>query len=79
MYTTIEIDEIEFEVGFDYHPAEEMVMYYSDGSGYPGCTAGIDGIYDLKHNGEDWSDFIDDYAEIIEAKIWDRLNEETYY
>lgn len=34
--------EIEIEVEYDYFPAEEAVLYYSDGAGYPGCPASVD-------------------------------------
>ena len=42
--TTIESADV--TITFDYQPAESMVLYYSDGSGYPGCAASIDG-YDV--------------------------------
>ena len=40
---TTEIEEAEVTISFDYQPEEAMVLYYSDGSGYPGCAASIDG------------------------------------
>ena len=39
------IEEAEVTISFDYQPEESTVMYYSDGSGYPGCAASIDGYY----------------------------------
>ena len=42
--TTIELADV--TIRFDYSPEEAMVMYYSDGSGYPGCSASIDN-YDV--------------------------------
>ena len=39
--TTIESADV--TITFDYQPEESMVLYYSDGSGYPGCAASIDG------------------------------------
>ncbi len=38
-----EIEEAEVTISFDFQPEEAMVRYYSDGSGYPGCPASIDG------------------------------------
>ena len=38
------IEEAEVTISFDYQPEEAMVMYYSDGSGYPGCSASVDNI-----------------------------------
>ena len=37
------IEEAEVTISFDYQPEESKVLYYSDGSGYPGCAASIDG------------------------------------
>ena len=34
----ITLFDLDLRVTFDYQPAEKMVMYYSDGSGYPGCS-----------------------------------------
>ena len=31
-------------IAFNYQPEEEMVRYYSDGSGYPGCSASVEDI-----------------------------------
>jgi len=39
--TTIESAEV--KICFEYQPEEPMVRYYSDGTGYPGCAASIDG------------------------------------
>jgi hypothetical protein len=33
---------LEVEVEYDYSPGEEMVMYYPDGSGYPGSPPEIE-------------------------------------
>lgn len=38
---TTTIEEADFEINYDYQPEEAMVMYYSDGSGYPGCPASV--------------------------------------
>ncbi len=40
---TTTIEEAEVTISFDYQPEEAKVLYYSDGSGYPGCAASIDG------------------------------------
>ena len=41
------IEEAEVTISFDYQPEEAKVLYYSDGSGYPGCAASIKsyGVY----------------------------------
>jgi len=40
--TTIESADV--TITFDYQPEESTVLYYSDGSGYPGCAASVDNI-----------------------------------
>jgi hypothetical protein len=39
--------DIEFDVSYIYDPPEEMVRYYSDGSGYPGAPEQLE-LYDIK-------------------------------
>ena len=56
---TIEINGLKFEVEFDYQPEEAMVMYYSDGSGYPGCPAEIEGIHSFSIKGIDLMPLLD--------------------
>jgi len=41
---TTEIEDAELTISFDYQPEESTVLYYSDGSGYPGCPASVDDI-----------------------------------
>jgi len=43
---TTTIEEAEVTISFDYQPEEAKVLYYSDGSGYPGCAASVDS-YDV--------------------------------
>ena len=38
---TTTIEKADVEINYDYQPEEAMVMYYSDGSGYPGCPASV--------------------------------------
>jgi hypothetical protein len=55
----------EIEVGFFYSPAEPQVNYYSDGSGYPGCSeefeidtltiGGVD-VYELLYEIKDFEE-----------------------
>ena len=45
MYTfETEIEQAQVMVSFDFQPEEPVVMYYSDGSGDPGCSASVDNI-----------------------------------
>jgi len=42
-YTSyIDFKGVELRVEYDYQPEEKAVMYYSDGSGYPGCPESVD-------------------------------------
>jgi len=61
---------IDWEVEFDYQPAEPMVMYYSDGSGYPGCAEEVN-IYLVTHAGDDFTEFFDrfGYTELEDAVL----------
>jgi hypothetical protein len=49
--------EHELEVTGDYQPSEAMVMYYSDGSGYPGYGPSFE-IDSVKLEGVDITDFL---------------------
>ena len=63
---TITYMELELDVEFDYQPAEKAVMYYGDGSGYPGCEASVD-ICLIECGGIDLTEyFVDDSDDIIE-------------
>jgi len=64
---------IRFDVGFDYQPEEKEVRYYSDGTGYPGCPASIENIYEITHNGTDFMGFFEDDMEGIDEAIWDAM------
>ena len=40
----IKIEKLTVDVFFTYHPEESIVMYDSDGGGYPGADAYVDDI-----------------------------------
>ena len=58
--TTVSVifEGVTLEVTGDYYPYEPAVMYYSDGSGYPGSFAEFD-IIDIFIGDEDVYDLID--------------------
>ena len=69
---------VEFDVSFDFQPEEKEVRYYSDGSGYPGCSAEIE-ITNIEYEGEDWNDYLSDKAEkILEETLWYILEHHEY-
>ena len=70
----ISIRGIEFDVSFDFTPEEKAVMYYPDGSGYPGCASKIH-YWSIEHNGEEFTDFFDKEQELIEDLIWQTFEE----
>lgn len=39
-----EIEKALVSIDFDFQPEEQMVMYYPDGSGYPGCPASVNDV-----------------------------------
>lgn len=71
----IEYKEITFSVEFDYQPEEKAVMYYSDGSGYPGCPASVDilNIYHCEDSFYDW--FTEKDLELLEDLIFEKIYE----
>mgnify|MGYP000268071608 CR=1 FL=1 len=62
-------------------PEEKEVRYYRDGSGYPGCSAAIEEIYNVKATDGTLDDLLktlledprykDTVYEKIEEQIWD--------
>lgn len=59
---TVNVDEIEITGIFT--PAEAMVMYYKDGSGYPGSSAEFE-ITNIVDNGVDVKPIMDTMAKIV--------------
>jgi len=52
MKATINYQDRELEVEYDYFPPEPPVWYYSGGSGYPGAPEEYD-IYSVKYKGRE--------------------------
>lgn len=59
---------VDFEVEYDYQPEEAAVMYYPDGSGYPGCPEAAE-LSTISHMGVDFSEVFEDDFEEIELLI----------
>jgi hypothetical protein len=77
---------LEVEILFEYTPGERMVMYYPDGSGYPGSPAGVEFISayvvrwdvgnELRKRGVSWLwDSLDVIAGRIISEGWERFQE----
>jgi len=64
---------IDLDISFDHQPEEKMVMYYSDGSGYPGCAEQIDNIT-IVHKGEDITELCEPHMERIEEQIYEYIH-----
>jgi len=73
MQITIEYKGVEFDVDYDYQPAEAPVYYYRDGSGYPGCPEAVEQINEFKHKGTCFMEFIEDCHEEIEELILQKM------
>jgi len=82
-----EIEKAEVIIAFDFQPEEAMVMYYPDGSGYPGCPASVDniGVYwktqkfnskTLKHEDVeiDVTNFLRELGHDLEELCWNHLD-----
>jgi hypothetical protein len=85
---TTTIEEAEVTISFDYQPEEAKVLYYSDGSGYPGCPASVDnvGVYwkTRKFNSTtgqwedveiDVTDLMEELGHDLDQLCWDYLEE----
>ena len=61
---------VDITVSGYYSPEEPMVMYYEDGSGYPGCSAEFE-IDSIQVNGTDITELVSDYMynDIVEKVI----------
>jgi hypothetical protein len=66
----VTIYNVYLDVSGYYSPVEPMVMYYPDGSGYPGCSAEFE-ITSVSLNGTRITDLLSDevYELIIEKSI----------
>jgi hypothetical protein len=69
---SIEFKGVVLDVELDYEPSEPMVMYYSDGSGYPGSPAGI-GIISVKIDSQDVYELLEDYLDEITDLLFEKL------
>jgi hypothetical protein len=75
MELTIQYKGVEFEVEFDYEQEEPCVMYYRDGSGYPGSPGGVECISEFKHKGTCFMQFAEEDEYYIKELIQEKLNE----
>ncbi len=77
-----EIEEAVITVEFDYEPEEQTVMYYPDGSGYPGSPANVSNIsvyWETQiHKKEDIkidiTDLLEQLGYDVEEMCWNYLN-----
>ena len=71
----VTIYDVYLDVSGYYSPPEPMVMYYPDGSGYPGCSAEFE-ISSVKLEGIVITDLLSDevYQLIIEKSIENHEN-----
>ena len=85
-----EIEQAEVMIAFDYQPEEATVLYYSDGSGDPGCAASVDNVSvywktrKFNSNTRKWEDVEIDVTDLmeelghdIEQLCWDYLEEQN--
>ncbi len=75
MKTMIYRDDLDLDIEFDYQPEEAAVMYYGDGSGYPGCSEQMD-ICLISHDGYDITEYFEDDMEAIEELVYENLHED---
>jgi len=63
---------IEFDIEFEYTPEDPMVMYYPDGSGYPGSPPEVE-IQSIFHKGTDFTEFFEEEYDKIETLILEKI------
>ena len=68
----LEFRGVTLDVELDYEPSEPMVMYYSDGSGYPGSPAEI-GIISIKIENQDVYELLEDCLDEITDLLYEKL------
>ena len=71
---TITFYGVELDIYFDYQPEEKAVMYYSDGSGYPGCAEQVE-INAIEHKGDDMTDMLMHLRDKIEDRLYKHIHE----
>jgi hypothetical protein len=74
MFVTINYKDHLLEVEGDYSPEEPMVMYYSDGSGYPGCSASFE-VHDIMLGEYSLYEILSNDIEIIEELVINKIQD----
>jgi len=67
---TIQYKGVELDIEFYSSPSEPAVMYYLDGSGYPGCKEEIE-LYSIKHCGDNVMELLEDQIDQIIDKLFE--------
>ena len=75
--TEVNVYDVRLDVHGYYSPPEPMVMYYPDGSGYPGCSAEFD-IETVTVEGVNIYELLSEHVKqiIIEEVIDKQINQE---
>ena len=74
MKSIITFRGLTLKVEFDYQPEEKMVRYYSDGSGYPGCSENV-AVNSVMLGEYDITELCDDMIGAIEDRIIEVLHD----
>lgn len=72
--TVIKYEEHTLDVYYDYQPEEPQVLYYRDGSGYPGCPEELDFSVTSREEPDKGFDKYD--MEKIEELIYNKIHED---
>ena len=68
-YAEVRVRDVKLNVYYEYDPGERMVMYYSDGSGYPGSPPAA-AIHEVRAGDVDIYELLsDDLLEYIEEQL----------
>lgn len=76
MKATINFKGFEFDVEFFYEPAEDAVINYGDGSGYPGYPEQYE-FSEIKLNGKDATDLLEHCIEEFEEEAIEQIKKQN--
>jgi len=72
---TLNFKGVDIKVDYEYEPPEDMVLYYGDGSGYPGSPEMFN-ILEVTHKGADITELCEVHFEAIKDAIRDEWTNE---
>lgn len=66
---------VDFDIDYAHQPEEQAVMYYSDGTGYPGCPESLE-ITGIFHDGYDWYEILEPHLKMVEEAVYEQMRKD---